>query len=106
MCFTLKYINAKYPEDRGTMTPEREKEFVNDAFSCYENEGFSKEFWTPYKEHKDRNGESFEVIKRATPNEQDLCVLPMWQIKFQDGTIIYAYPEEIIPSEIQKHKKS
>lgn len=30
-----------------------------------------------------------------------LLCLPMWNIEFQDGSIIAAYPDEIIPSEME-----
>lgn len=32
---------------------------------------------------------------------KDLSSLPMWNIKFEDGTVFGAYPEEIIPSEMK-----
>lgn len=97
---TWEDMKIKYPEYRENMSEEREKEFVNDCFSCYENEGFTKKFWSPFEDYKDREGQGFEVIERCTTENQDLSILPMWNIKFEDGTIIGAYPEEIIPREM------
>lgn len=96
-------MKTKYPEYREDMTLEREKEFVNDCFSCYENEGFAKKFWSPFGDYKDREWQSFEVVGRCTTEKQDLCTLPMWNIKFEDGTVIGAYPEEIIPREMKEN---
>lgn len=94
-------MNLKYPEDRDKMTEERERQFVEDWFSVYEEEGFSKKFWSPFGDHKDREGQSFQVIGRCTTEDADLSALPMWNIQFKDGTIIGAYPEEIIPHEMR-----
>ena len=98
---TWEEMKIKYPEYREDMTMEREQEFVNDCFSCYESEGFSKRFWSPFGNYKDREGQSFEVVERCKTENQELCTLPMWNIKFEDGTVIGAYPEEIIPREMR-----
>lgn len=95
-------MKRKYPEDRADMTEEVEREFVRDCFELYEKEGFAKKFVTPYEEYWDREGEAFEVVGRCAEPDTDLCVLPMWLIKFQDGTTVGAYPEEIIESEQEK----
>lgn len=98
---TWEEMEIKYPEDREYMTVEREQEFVNDCFICYENEGFSKKFWSPFGDYKDKEGQEFEVVERCKAVKQDLCTFPMWNIKFTDGRIIGAYPEEIIPREMR-----
>lgn len=49
---TWEEMKIKYPEYREDMTVEREQEFVNDCFSCYESEGFSKRFWSPFGDYK------------------------------------------------------
>lgn len=94
---------AKYPgESRDTMSAEREREYVSDCFSLYEREGFAKAFWSPYDEYKERWGQPFEVIGRCTEGvEADLSSLPLWQIKFQDGAMVSAYPEEVIVREMK-----
>lgn len=92
-------MQIKYPEGRENMAVGREQEFINDCFSCYEAEGFAKKFWSPFEKYKDRVGHDFVVLKRCSAEDQDLCTLPMWKIQFGDGTVIGAYPEEIIPSE-------
>lgn len=93
---------ANYPESRDVMSPEREREFVKDCFSLYEREGFAKAFWSPFEDHKKRIGHHFEVVGRCTEGvEADLSMLPMWNIKFLDGAVISAYPEEIIVREMK-----
>lgn len=41
------------------------------------------------------------MIDRCSTKDADLASLPMWNIKFSDGLIIGAYPEEIIPREMK-----
>lgn len=97
---TWDEMKHKYPEDRNEMSEERETEFVNDCFLCYERDGFAKKFWSQGGDYKEKIGQKFEVIGRSTTKDADLCCLPMWNIKFADGTIISAYPDEIIPREM------
>ncbi len=101
--YTWDELKNKYSEDRSTMSEEREKEFVNDCFNCYEQEGFAKKFWSPFSDYKERIGQRFKVIGRCTTEEVDLASLPRWNIEFSDGTVIEAYPEEIIPSEMRRN---
>lgn len=100
---TWNDIHTKYPEQRHDMSPERETQFVNDCFTCYENEEFTNTFWTPYEDKKNRIGQSFRVINRCTTKTHDLCTLPMWNIQFEDGTVTTAYPEEIILREMKEN---
>ena len=100
---TWAKLNEKYPESRTVMPIKREKDFVNDCFTLYEKEGFAKKFWTPYDENKQRIGQPFTVVSKCSIENSDLECLPMWQIKFADGTCIDAYPEEIIPSEMRNN---
>lgn len=93
---------VKYPEDRGVMSAEREREFVGNSFSLCEMEGFAKLFWSPFSDFKERIGQPFTVVGRCTEGvEADLSALPMWNIKFLDGRVISAYPEEIIVREMK-----
>lgn len=94
-------MKTKYPENREDMTGERLKEFVNDCFFCYEQEGFAKKFWSPFGDYKKREGQCFEVVGRCTEEQTDISALPMWNIKFEDGTVIGAYPGEIIVREMK-----
>lgn len=98
---TWEDMKIKYPEDRENMSEEREKEFINDCFTCYDNEEFARKFWSPFGDYKDREGQGFEVVGRCTEEDAHISALPMWNIKFEDGTIIGAYPEEIIPREMR-----
>ncbi|OUP70707.1 hypothetical protein B5F10_02140 [Anaerotruncus colihominis] len=102
-------MRRKYPDRpyREEMTKEREKEFVNDCFSCYEGEGFAKKFWSIGDDYKGQNGKPFKVIGRVPifdkqhPNGADLECLPMWFIQFEDGLEMAAYPDEIVPREMR-----
>lgn len=98
---------------RENMSREEEIKYVNKCFAEYEKEGFSKIFISPYKmdDGVDRQGFSFEVLGRLRASSEtdygedtaDLECLPLWKIKFEDGKIIAACPEEIIKSEIRKN---
>ena len=95
-------------DSRETMTWEEEHAFVDYCFNLYEAEGFAKVFCSPYEADEARNGMPYKVLGRVkvyeggdfTNDEADLECLPMWMIQFEDGHIMNAYPEEIIPSEI------
>ena len=102
---TWDELDKKYPETRSNKSEDREKEFVNDCFNCYEQEGFAKKFWSPsfFDSYKERIGQRFKVIVRCTTEEADLASLPRWNIEFSDGTVIEAYPEDIIPSEMRRN---
>ena len=96
-----KDVQSKYPMDREEMTEEEELRFVDDCFQLYEKEGFSPVYWSPFTDREERKGQPIEVMKRCTVEDCDLCALPMWKIKFSDGEVIHAYPEEIVPSEMR-----
>lgn len=98
---------------REEMSTEEEIAFVNSCFENYEKEGFSKVFLSPYTINSttNRQGQPFKVLGKLQPSingnsgedTADLETLPMWKIQFEDGEVIHAYPEEIIPSEIKQH---
>lgn len=94
-------LQNKYPMEREEMDDETEKSFVEDCFTLYEKEGFSPVYWSPFTDHKKREGQKIEIVGRCTIEDEDLCVLPMWKAKFPDGEIIHVYPEEVIPSEMR-----
>lgn len=56
-----------------------------------------KTFQSSYDQHKDRIGQEFEIIHRIdTPDStHDEECLPMYVIKFSDGKVIEAWPEEV-----------
>ena len=62
---TWDELNKKYPEARYEMDNERERAFLKDCYSAYETVGFADKFWSP------------------------------WNIEFEDGHKMSAYPEEI-----------
>lgn len=73
------------------------REYIEDCFDMYETEGFhTDKFNAHYVSGMSHNGEPFEVVRRCTEGDVILFeLLPAWDIKFADGTIIIAYPEEI-----------
>ena len=95
-------MKIKYPEDRDEMSYERHKEFVEDCFKLYEQEGFNKTFWSPYSENMTYGGQSYKIIRRA-PDDDGIFIeqLPMWLIQFADGKELFAFPEELIMSEME-----
>lgn len=63
----------------------------------YTEGDYRKIFWSPYQEFAERVGESFELVK-VLPGEAEDCdgePYDMYRIKFQDGTEITAWPEEV-----------
>ena len=98
---TWEDVRRKYPMERDKMEEELEEQFVADCFKLYEKEGFSSVYWSPFTDHEGREGQQIEIVGRCTTENYDLCVLPMWKIKFPDGNVIDAYPEEIVPSEMR-----
>ena len=53
-------------------------------------------FASPYDQYKDRVGQRITVLGAVARDEYDFeeCG-PMFRVQFEDGTIIYAWPEEI-----------
>lgn len=94
-------MKRKYPMEREKMTKEQEKEWLNDCYSLYEQEGFARCFWSQGGDYKEYHGKTFEVIRRTEEKDGfDMECLPAWRIQFKDGTVIDAYPDEIIQSEM------
>lgn len=72
------------------------KSYINDCFDMFETEGFLDTFVTPYDQYADYNGQKYELIRRCTTEDGwDLEILPAWKIRFNDGYVIDAWPEEI-----------
>ena len=96
---------------REDLSKEREKEWVNFCFEAYESDGFKKTFETPYTDKNKYIGKKFKVVSRVPnieddfDNGADLECLPMWNIEFEDGEMINAYPEEICLSETPEYRK-
>ena len=80
---------------REEMTVEEERAFVNYWFDLYEETGFLDKFHQVYNETEKFNGKPFEVLSRCKEGEWDLECLPAWNIKFNNGDTLEAYPEEI-----------
>ena len=96
---TWDELNKKYPEARYEMDNERERAFLKDCYSAYETVGFADKFWSPFDlkdEDKKYIGKPFKVIGRCEEGKEwDLESLPAWNIEFEDGHKMSAYPEEI-----------
>ena len=104
-------LREKYKDmpNREDMTIEQEREFVSDCFDAYEQEGFAPVFWSQGDDYPQYHGMPFAVVERTPEYDSqhtgqhtaDLERLPMWNIRFEDGTVLSAYPDEIIPSEMR-----
>ena len=104
---TEKELNEKWGVDYDPYNAETEEEvieFKNDCFDMYEQGGFSERFFSPYDEMEPHNGMKFDVIRRATTDDDiDLENLPIWVIKFENGETAFCYPEEITKLEHKRH---
>ncbi len=95
-------MERKYSTWRNRLTIEEETEFVNDCYNLYEKEGFSKVFIDQSGGLEKLDNKPFVVIGRTSLKVADLRDLPMWDIKFEDGYKMTAYPDEIILGEIKR----
>lgn len=92
-------------KSRLDLSETEERQFVKDCFDIYEHIGFAKIFNTQYTDKKKFIGMKFTVIDRVknisedNNNGADLESLPMWNIQFENGDKISAYPEEICLAE-------
>lgn len=84
---------------RGELNDKQYRQFIEDCFALYEGKGYAERFHTPYDQYQSRIGMKFTVLRRALKREVDNEALPMWNIRFEDGTTAFAYPEEIIHGE-------
>ena len=59
---------------------------------------FRETFTTPYKQHRDRAGQPFDVVRIIDRPDaiHDTEALPMYRIVFRDGVEIDAWPEEVV----------
>lgn len=96
---TEKEFNEKWDEANYASTlesTEKLHEYITDCFDMYETEGFLDTFVTPYDQYAHYNGQKYELIRRCTTEDGwDLERLPAWKIRFNDGYVIDAWPEEI-----------
>lgn len=98
-------LKEKYPEDRACMTIEREREFVQDISNCFENEGLNEVFWSDYGNigETEYYGKPFKVLGRTTEKRNNLCLLPLWDIEFEDGKQLTVEPHEIFTDAMRVH---
>ena len=97
----FKELNAKYlkdGDDRSQLSEKDEKAYVNKAFKIYEEVGFEPAL-PDIRGFNDEDvpyiGKRFKVTGRCKAPEWDLECLPAWNIEFEDGHKMEAYPEEI-----------
>ena len=98
--FDLRWKNTNVYESEETL-----RQYNEEIFDLYEKTGFADTFVTSYSDKAPRNGETFEVVRRA--GEEDGMgpeALPMWLIRFDDDTTAVAYPEEITLLERNKRR--
>ncbi len=89
---------------RPTAGDDRFKEYIDDLFGLYEQTGFADTFLTTYSDRLPRNGETFDVVRRAKVEDGvEEEQMPMWLIRFDDNTTTFAYPEEITNLERNKN---
>ena len=100
-----KYGLYNSNKTRNDLTEDEERNFVNDCFDLYEHIGFTDTFGTPYTDEQKYVGMKFSVLDRVKDisqdqeNGADLECLPMWNIQFENGDQMAAYPEEICLAE-------
>lgn len=61
--------------------------------------GFYREtFTTPYEQYAEHEGQPFRLIRAITKPgpEFDAVSLPMYEVEFEGGTHIHAWPEEVV----------
>ena len=74
-------------------------------------------FQSPYTQWNKRNGQTFDVLRviSKTDENHDQESLPMFEIRFSDGLIIEAWPEEVLsplnewnpgPSDLQEFQSN
>lgn len=80
---------------REHMTVEEERMFVEYWFNNYEETGFLEKFHQVYDETDAFNNKPFKVLSRCKEGEWNLECLPAWNIEFENGETLEAYPEEI-----------
>lgn len=97
----FKKLDAKYlknGDDRTQLSEKDEKTYVNRAFKIYEEVGFESvlpDVGGLNDEEVPYIGKPFKVTGRCKAPEWDLECLPAWNIEFEDGHKMEAYPEEI-----------
>lgn len=63
------------------------------------NPTYRETFTTPFDQYKDRRGQKFAVLRAVTVPDMDYPdaeVLPMYRIRFEDGHVTDAWPEEVL----------
>ena len=104
---TEKEFDKKWKDaDPDKLSNEELRQFKQDRFEMYEQDGFLDTFDSPYDEQGEHNGMKFKVVRRATSEECDLEAMPLWLVEFENGDTAYCYPEEICKAEKRTRKDS
>lgn len=91
----MERYEIPYYEVNHDLTIAESNQFVSDYFTICEREGFSNKYWTPMPNSK-YTGKPYKVLGRHWGMN-----FPMWLIEFENGARLLAYPENIIPHEMQ-----
>ena len=98
--FDKKWDRTAYDAMIASCDGRKYRKFITDCYDMYETEGFCETFNTTYSDYIKYNGKKFKKIRRAKKSDgYDTESLPAWQIEFEDGVKIFAYPEEICKAE-------
>ena len=92
---TPQELKADYPDIRAEMDWETEYACVQDLFDTYDAIGFRNTFknLSIYEQY---DGMRFKVLRRLEDASYiDIELQPMWEIQFEDGERIDAWPAEI-----------
>ena len=103
LSYPSKYL-ANLAQNRTGLSEDEERNFVNDCFDIYERIEFAETFESVYKKNSELIGMKFSVIDRVKEDVNrdegmELALLPMWNIRFENGDTTFAFSEEICLAE-------
>lgn len=91
----IRHYDIPYYDSSQDLTVAESNQYVSDYFTICEKEGFSSKYWTPMSNSK-YTGKPYKVLGRHYGMS-----FPMWLIEFENGAKLLAYPENVIPHEMQ-----
>lgn len=97
---TYKELMAKWDKfpERDLMSIKEELEYIHDWYNLGKNLP-TKPFEPTFTDYVKYKGQSFTIIDEVKTFEVELEQLPMWKIKMEDGTILWALCDEIFKIE-------
>ena len=94
-------INIPYKDDPFCVSENDYQKIIDTVAEISEREGFSTKYYPSKNGDKEHEKQSYKVIGRYKSKE-DTENQPQWNIVFEDGKIITAKADEIIPSAIHE----